>query len=215
MATKPKSVNRLNGHTNGEATASPAKTVTLQHLQREKMGCSIRGTTPLIVHAWSEKAIRMIEDKQQKKGTTGQRAAKDPQAEYEGCFYRDEEGRSCIPARAVKKAIVSAATSLNDIRNFSKTKLRQGLFVLGDLLPLKASKPRMRTDMVRVQGNADVRYRPEFEKWEVDLVIEYNAAVFSPEQIVNLLNVAGFAVGLCENRPEKDGSNGRFEVVQS
>ena len=71
----------------------------------------------------------------------------------------------------------------------------------------------MRTDAVRIgMGTLDLRYRPEFQEWSVALRIRYNAAAISPEQIVNLYNVAGFAVGIAEWRPERDGSNGMFEV---
>lgn len=71
----------------------------------------------------------------------------------------------------------------------------------------------MRQDMVRVgMGTADVRFRGEFTAWATTLSVTYNAKSLSPEQIVNLFNLAGFGVGVGEWRPEKDGSYGRFHV---
>jgi len=68
--------------------------------------------------------------------------------------------------------------------------------------------------LIDVLGNgaADIRYRPEFDPWSVDLEIKYNAAVLSAEQIVNLVNLAGFSVGVGDWRPEKSGTHGTFHI---
>jgi hypothetical protein len=68
--------------------------------------------------------------------------------------------------------------------------------------------------MVRIaMGTADIRYRGEFKDWSCTLRLSYNANVLSPEQIVNLFNVAGYAIGVGEWRPARDGSFGRFRVA--
>jgi hypothetical protein len=76
------------------------------------------------------------------------------------------------------------------------------------------AEPAMREDMVRVgMGTADLRYRGEFADWHAKLLVRYNANVLSESQILNIINVAGFAVGVGEWRPEKDGMNGMFHVA--
>jgi hypothetical protein len=73
--------------------------------------------------------------------------------------------------------------------------------------------PDMREDMVRIgMGTADLRYRGEFKTWATTLHIRYNARAMSMEQIVNLFNIGGFACGVGEWRPGRDGSNGMFHV---
>ncbi len=42
-----------------------------------------------------------------------------------------------------------------------------------------------------------------------------NSGAISAEQIANLLNTAGFGVGIGEWRPEKNGSYGRFHVAST
>ena len=217
MSAKTKVAPESNANGNGKAAKSaPVESkAQLHELDKRLVRLTVKGTTPLIVHAWSEKAVKMMEAVQQQKAKVG-REPKNPDAEYEACFYRTEDGRYGVPARAFKKAMVQAATSIDDKR-FAKTKIRQVLFVQGDILPLEiATEPNKRCDTVRLNGKtADLRYRPEFKDWSVTLTIEYNAQAVSLEQVVNLLNLAGFAVGIGEWRPEKDGNNGRFEVVTS
>jgi hypothetical protein len=94
------------------------------------------------------------------------------------------------------------------------TEARGAFHVDGEMVAIQAGPPKMRQDMVRVgMGTADVRFRGEFTQWAVDLTVSYNAAALSPEQIVNLFNLAGFGVGVGEWRPEKDGGYGRFHVA--
>ena len=88
--------------------------------------------------------------------------------------------------------------------------------VLGDLLEIKGSKPKMREDIVRLNSGpkpvADIRYRAEFEKWSVEIPVRFNQSAITPEIITNLFNIAGFSVGIGEWRPEKNGAFGMFEV---
>ena len=83
------------------------------------------------------------------------------------------------------------------------------------MVEIKSSAPHMREDMVRVGGSAaDVRYRGEFSDWSAELTIAYNVnGQYSFDQIVNMINAGGFACGVGEMRPEKDGQNGMFHVA--
>ena len=73
----------------------------------------------------------------------------------------------------------------------------------------------MREDVCRVgMGTADLRYRGQFDPWGVKVRVEINTAVISAEQVVNLFALAGFAVGVGEWRPERNGEYGRFRVAE-
>ena len=74
--------------------------------------------------------------------------------------------------------------------------------------------PSMREDMVRVgMGSADIRYRGQFDNWSINLNISYNVnGQYSIEQILNIINAGGYACGIGEWRPEKDGQYGMFHV---
>lgn len=167
------------------------------------------GDSPLICHAWSEKAKRQMRDKQMGKATAG-KEHKDPNADYEAAFYRLDDGRPGFPCIAFKAAAVSGARQLKDMK---MTFLRGAFHIDGELVPIEG-EPQMREDMVRVgMGTADIRYRPEFPEWSVVLPVKFNRNAITLEQVVGLFNVAGFAVGVGEWRPEKDGPYGRFSVA--
>lgn len=167
------------------------------------------GDSPLIVHRWSEKAKKQILDKQMKKATK-KKEAKDPKADYKNSLYEHPDGGYGFPAVGFKASAVNACSHLSGV---TKVAARGAFHIDEELVKIKG-RPTMREDMVRIgMGVADIRYRGEFKKWSVEIVLRYNKDVISPEQIVNLFNTAGFAIGVGEWRPQKNGSYGMFHVV--
>ena len=196
--------------------------VSLKRMDIRRMKIAVIGESPLICHAWSQKAIEMMLDKQMKKAKAA-REAKDPWLDFCDSLYWISERPAGTPTeKQVQSASfgfpcvgfkAAAVGACRHVEGIAMTEARGAFHVVGELAKLKPGKPTMRQDMVRVgMGTADVRFRGEFENWSADLDIAYNASALSPEQIVNLFNVAGFGVGVGEWRPEKDGSYGRFRV---
>lgn len=180
------------------------------------MRLTIVGTSPLLVHKFAAKSFREMEDKQ-----TGVAKAKkefrDPEREYKDSLYLvpGTEDVFGVPTNGLKLAAVSACKYVDGI---SMTFAYGAFHVIpgpGGLTPIKGH-PVMDTGLVRI-GNfgskvATPRYRGRFDEWEMEFEIKYNANVISPEQIANLYETAGFAIGLCEWRPEKKGSHGMFQL---
>lgn len=199
-------------------------TVEIPGIRLEHITIKLVGTSPLITHKWSEKAKRQMLDKQMKKAKTA-KEAKDPFMDYcESMYWLDgmpeapteddiANARFGFPVVGFKAAAVSAVTHVDGL---TKVFTRGAFHVIGEFAELSGPAPVMREDMVRVgMGTADIRYRGEFRDWSTELLVKYNASTISPEQIVNLFNLGGFAVGVGEWRPEKDGSFGMFEVAAS
>lgn len=183
--------------------------VDLKKINIQRVLIDIVGDSPLIVHAWSAKAKKEMLDKQMKKAKTA-REAKDPMRDYEEAFYRLPDGTPAFPTIAFKSAAVSAGGRFSE--GLKMTELRGAFFVEGEYVEI-IGDPSMREDMVRVgMGTADIRYRPEFKQWKVQLPIKYNADKISLDQLVNIFNLAGFGVGVGEWRPERDGQYGMFHV---
>lgn len=184
--------------------------VELKKINIKFVEITLVGDSPLIVHAWSEKAKKGMLDKQMKKAKGAQKA-KNPEQDYEDCFYRLENGKPGFPAIGFKAAAVSAAGRFCE--GMKMTEVRGAFHIPCELVEI-IGEPNMREDMVRIaMGTADIRYRPEFKKWRAVLPIRYNADAISVEQLINIFNQAGFGVGVGEWRPEKDGSYGMFHVA--
>lgn len=185
------------------------KPIVLPDLDKRIIRIRIVGDSALIVHRWSEKAKRLMLEKQMGIASAG-REHKDPEQDYMDSIYYCINAKPGFPTIAFKNAAVTACTSLG--KSVTKVAARQAFHVLGEMAEITGSH-RRREDMVRVgMGTADIRFRAEFPEWEVQLDIQYNARVLSAEQVINLFNTAGFAVGVGEWRPERDGSFGRFHV---
>lgn len=208
--------NRAAAHLEAMETKAPASTIQIKlpDLDIRLTDLYLMGDTPLICHAWSEKAKKMILDKQTGVASAG-REHKNPEQDFKDSLYSFPGGGYGFPAIAFKSSAVSACTSLG--KAITKVAARQAFHVMADdpmtgLVKL-VGKPEMRDDMVRVgMGTADIRFRGQFFPWSCNLRIRYNARVLSFEQIANIFNTAGFAVGVGEWRSEKDGGYGQFKV---
>ncbi|MEN0652375.1 MULTISPECIES: hypothetical protein [Hyphobacterium] len=201
---------------------SKSVAIELPRLAIETIEIPIEGDSPLIVHAFSKKAREAMLAKQTKKASAG-RAAKNPWMDFcESLYWLDgmpdepteadvEKGRFGFPSVAFKSAMVTACTSIGGI---TKVAARQAFHVEGEYVELTGPAPAMREDVARVgMGTADLRYRGEFDPWSAVLTVKFNANVMSAAQVVNLCQTAGFAVGVGDWRPERDGVYGRFHVA--
>lgn len=188
--------------------AAKKKEVTIEPIQLGTLFVEIIGTTPLICNRFSEKSKKQILDKQTKAPKQA-RKAKNPREEYLSSLYPYPGGGYGFPASAFKKAAVGACSHVEGI---TKSVARGAFHVIGDLVKLKGSKPKMRQDTVRIPSGADIRHRAQFDNWSTTLEIKYNENVISDAQIVNLQNVAGFAIGVGEWRPQREGTFGMFTV---
>lgn len=175
-----------------------------------------RPGSPLVIHAFSEKAKKEIRDKQQKAAKKA-KEARDPAAECEASKYFDAKGRECAPITAVKKALVSAVTAMSDLK---KVGVRQALFVAPTVDPASMLVPIettagaaavgvMREDAVTIgMGTRALSYRPEYADWQLPVTVEYNSRLISEQQLLMLAEQAGWGVGICEGRPEKSSALG-------
>ena len=204
------------GRTSAKKASSAEIVIKAPNIRQLKV--TVVGTTPLIQCAWGKKLGVMEEDRKQKDSGTAPkkgRTVRDPMAECKDAIHWLSGDQPAIPAIAFKRAMVDACRLVEGLTMVQA----KGLFiVLGELLPVKG-KWHMRKDAVRVppgpKGAADVRYRPEWPNWEVELTIEYNANLITAEQLMNLLLLAGVHQGVGEQRlsaPDKPFNNGCFTI---
>lgn len=233
MATKAKATNG-NGHAArrlaGVEIPPPApakagkggdaKAVVIPELKIVRLKIPIRGITPLIVCKFDQKVQMELMAKTEGKAKN-KREAKDPEAEWNGARHISADGRwDGVHAGGVRAAIIDAARLVDGL---TMTQLKQSIFVRADGYSVEGA-PLVRihgkavkfSNMCRTTtGVAYPRHRPRYDDWGATLQVE--AVGLSPEQVTNLVRIAGFCCGLCEWRPtspeSKTGDSGRFQIV--
>lgn len=234
--------NVSNGNGNG-VTLTPerqaiALPVTIPKMQFQTMEVQVSGKSPLIVHSWSTKAIKMMLGKQLGEASPG-REKKNPLEDFKGSLYHlpDNKGLG-MPSPAFKACIVSGA---NDVE-LKMTEVKRCVHVVDyytkidapaldkslwtewdakyekELEQYHAWGCSMRQDLVRLQtGVADIRFRGCFPVWSAKINVEFNSKVLTADQVVNLFQSGGLGCGIGEWRPSspecRSGEFGRFEVV--
>lgn len=206
--------------------------IEIRPIEIKKVTVRVVGDTPLIMHAWSEKAKRMMLEAQMGIAKGKKKEVKNPADDFIRSMYwltpMPEDGtmesfeeaiangaRFGFPVTAFKQAAISAAYRMGWAKD--KMSMRGAFFIDSDengMIEIHSDTPEMREDMVKVgMGTADIRYRGEFKNWYADLTISYNAnGQYSLENIVNIINAGGYVCGVGEWRPERDGQNGMFHV---
>ena len=130
-------------------------------------------------------------------------------------FYYTEDEQYGIPARAIYNSMIRASSYLFDIKQGGMRNIKEGVTLVGDILPLKYEKLKVVTHWGRtsgMKGSPRKIMRNAFEDWSVEVTIQFNKANLSAEQIVNVLNWAGFHIGVGGFRKEKTGNFGAFHI---
>lgn len=205
--------------TNGKAPAAAAPpepaAIAIQRIGRRRILVPIVGTTPLIVHRWSDKAKRQMLDAQQ--GRKAVKTVRDPEADYRDSLYLLPGGRYGFPALGFKAATIGGCRFFDKSVTMAST--RQFMFFTGEmaadqsgLLVEIEGTPSMREDMVRIGTGTDLRYRGEFLEWKAVLDITYVPTALSQESVLALIEAGGMGVGVGEWRPEKSGMFGTYQL---
>lgn len=221
--------------------ATKKELVQIKPIEVVETTIRIYGDTPLIMHAWSQKAKREMLDAQQGKKKGKQKEPKNPVFDFvESIYWLDEKPtisndmsvedsekafaefmqnnnpRFGFPATAFKQAAISSAYRMGWSKD--KASIRGAFYVQGDengMVEIHSDVPIMREDMVKIgMGTADLRYRGEFRNWYADLNISFNVnGNYALNSIVNMVNAGGYICGVGEWRPERDGTYGMFHVA--
>lgn len=210
------------------AAASTDAAVEIVRIEKPKivrMDIVIKGISPYVQHKFSEKARKMMEERQRagsQANKNRKREPKDFEQVYRDAMHVSREGWKGIPAPAFRNAMISACRLVG----FKMTLAKLSVFVEADgfdaddgtpLVKIKG-EPRIHEATARNEsGVADIRWRPMWEDWSASVTVSYDEAQFSATDVVNLMARAGLQVGIGEGRPDSPNSNGlgwgRWEVV--
>lgn len=178
----------------------------------------VTGTSPYVQNRFGHKAREQMHAAQeagsQRNKEKGKRAAKDFKAGYEDAQHKTQEGWCGIPAPSFRNAMISACR----LCGFTMTHAKLAVFAEADgfgtdgtpLVKITKGKPEYYEAPVRnASGVCDLRARPMWrEGWQAILRIKYDADLFRPEDVANLLERAGQQVGIGEGRADSKKSCG-------
>ncbi len=173
---------------------------------------SIEGST-LITHRLTDEAVAQFMGREE--GKTTKKMLRDYDAEYESCFYYTADKKYGFPAGGFMGAMLDACVPLD----IAKTQIKRSIRLLGDIYELTYKKVNRRIDHPRRSGRnstPDTRHRPEFIDWSCELILQYDMNQITPDQIINLINQAGFSTGIGDWRPsspKSSGTHGMFKVL--
>lgn len=183
-----------------------------QHIQLRLVG-----TGPYMQARFSAKAMQAMKAKHEAGSTAkkgGKKEARDFDADFRNAMHVSTEGWVGVPAAAIRNACIDVCR----MTGFKMTHAKMSLFVRAEgndevdgcpLVRLQGGDPE-RVDMAtrNATGVADIRVRPMWRKWHVDVTLTFDGDQFTATDVVNLLHRAGMQVGIGEGRPFSKSSNG-------
>jgi hypothetical protein len=191
------------------ATTNKTEHVTITAPNIQSVQVRLVGTAPLMTARFSQKAMRMMQDKMTGVTKAGSRVRekRDFNDDYEQAKHVSADGWPGFPSSGLRAAMVSACRLVD----FQMTRAKISIFVKADGYDVVDGvglfqiygEPHPNTSGVRnATGVLDLRVRPMWDQWFAEPVVQYDADQFSLSDVINLLKRAGMQVGLGEGRPD-------------
>lgn len=129
----------------------------------------------------------------------------------EGLRKALEENAPCITAFGLKKSFGDAVVR-NDIDKY-KTKFDASVNIIatGNLVPIKFANYTLDEKLMSPKkGSPVLVHLSRFSGWSAEIEIAFTENTYSLEQIVNIINLAGFGIGIGSGR---SSGYGRYHVT--
>ena len=130
---------------------------------------------------------------------------------YEGLMTALRENAPCISAFGLKKSFGDAVVR-NEIDKY-KTKFDASVNIIAkaNLIPIAFTEHYIDEKLMSPKKGAPVLVSlNRFSGWTAKITLQYTDNTYSLEQIVNIINLAGFGLGIGSGRTS---GYGRYEVV--
>lgn len=193
--------------------AKGKETINLKKLELGTINVKIVGDSPYLPEPMDMAVLERYNNIKSKKGYTKDDISEEEKVKAK--FYYTEDGKKGIPSRAFYNSMIRASSYLFEIKNGGMRNIKEGVTVMGDILPLTFKEEKVITHWGRtsgMKGSPRKIMRNAFYNWEVTLTIQYNKQNLSAEQIINVLNWAGFHIGVGGFRKEKTGNFGSYHA---
>jgi hypothetical protein len=190
------------------ATKQTTSVVSISAPRIETASFRLIGTSPLVQARFSAKAKQAMMDKMAAGSTSKGKKIRDARNFDQDCrdaMHVGVDGRAGVPAGAFRNAMISACRLVG----FKMTLAKLSVFVEADtfdavdgvpLVHLNGNWERLDMHTRNATGVVDIRVRPMWREWWIDLRVQFDAEQFTLTDVSNLLMRAGVQVGIGEGR---------------
>lgn len=229
----------LEGNGRLKPTVGPTRTgkgrmIEVPPVQMDELKITLVGDRPLMVNnkmSVAEDVARQY-DRSEVSGGKSKNVPKLPDTkdeQYAKAFYvmpsskydpPSPKAKYGIPASGIKKCFCKGIRPAGYTDNMTIGNIQKGVQIMateGGLCELGFKRLERDIRPVNIGSGQktvpQMRHRPVFHDWYINLTVRYNPKIIGPESVVNLFNHAGQFIGLCEMRAEKmQGECGGFWV---
>ncbi len=202
-------------------------TVELKPICPTTITVTIEGTSDLVLNKMNDPTARALTDARKDKAKSMDKPneweqiitsihwlkGKPTDMSEEGLKDALVNNAPCITAFGLKKSFGDAVVR-NEIDKY-RTKLDASVNILahGDnLIPISFAEHHIDEKLMSPKKGAPVLVRlNRFSGWRADVQISFVDGVYSAEQIINIVNLAGFGIGIGSGR---SSGYGRYKVVE-
>ena len=202
------------------------KKIEVHEIAPKKIVVTIEGDSDLILNKMNDVSTRQLTDERKDKAKTLEKPnpweqiitaihwlhGKPTEFTEEALVDALENNAPCLTAFGFKKSFGQAVVR-NEVDKYS-TKFDASVNILGQgdgLLPIKFTEHHIDEKLMSPKMGKPVLVRlNRFSGWSADIVISYIDNVYSEEQIINIVNLAGFGIGIGSGR---SSGYGRYHVT--
>lgn len=187
--------------------------VKVQPLNLKRIKVPIEGMSALLMDRMSEEVKEGILAKQTGIAKSNKKAVRDVDKEVKDAIHVTKSGKIAFPLAGFKRGMMECTSFVGD-KFFSKKLVSGAVKIVNaeeGLIPIKYKTQ----DILQHNVGSNTKFSPQFHGWWCTLDIMYDANNISSQDIITLLNHAGFYVGVGAWRPKSGGGgSGEYGTYQ-
>jgi hypothetical protein len=206
--------------------AKETKVIELKPIVPKTIIVTVQGDSDLILNKMNDVSTRQLTDIRKDKAKSLEKPNEWEQiitamhwlngkpAEFSEDSLRDalENNAPCVTAFGLKKSFEQAVVR-NEIDKYS-TKFAASVNILGvgdGLVPVRFTEHHIDEKLMSPKRGAPILvHLNRFSGWSADISVSFIDNVFSEEQLINIINLAGFGIGIGSGR---SSGYGRYHVT--
>lgn len=202
------------------------ETIEIKRIETKQVTVKIVGDGDLILNKMNDVSTRQLTDQRKNKAKDMEvpneweqiitamhwRDGKPTDFSEQGLIDALKNNAPCITAFGLKKSFGDAVVR-NEIDKY-KTKFDNSLNIIakGNLIPIKFTEHYIDEKIMSPKKGSPVLVRMNrFSGWSAEFTIQFTENVYSLEQIINIINLAGFGLGIGSGRTS---GYGRYHVEE-